>query len=108
MQELVSTANAIVLTGLAIQLLFFLCFLALIVYLHVGSGCRLVEVPALRPVFTGVYVIYACLFVRTVYRLAEYAGGATGPIATRELWFGLFESMPSESMQTPGRSCVTS
>lgn len=82
----------IALFGLAIQLVFFTAFTAMTGYLQCSRKFRLSGVPATTPLFRGMYVTIALLFVRNVYRVAEFASGIDNYLVANEWVFYVFDA----------------
>lgn len=90
--------QAITLIGLCVQLFFFAAFTAIAIYVYKS---RHYDYQLLAPnthhdpkrrVMTCLFVTIALLYVRSIYRVAEYATGYDGPIATAEWAFYVFDS----------------
>ncbi|CAO3620453.1 unnamed protein product [Cunninghamella blakesleeana] len=92
--------QTIVLFGLGIQLFFLACFtvIALIVYRRPSFDYQLIDIRTMMAIPSPKKKIMVCLFVttgllyvRSIYRFAEYATGFDGPIARREWAFLVFD-----------------
>ncbi|KAI9682299.1 MAG: hypothetical protein M1817_000353 [Caeruleum heppii] len=86
-----TTANNILLVGLAVQVFSFTCFLAL--YLAFLVRARKV-IGALWPFILSLTVAILLLFLRTCFRCAETAQGLGGYLSSREVFFGCLEFAP--------------
>lgn len=87
---------AITLVGLCAQLVFFTCFAWITHYVHRRPEYTYqvegMENPKKNLVFCLVITL-AFLYVRSIYRIAEYATGYGGPIAKLEWAFYLFDTL---------------
>ncbi|KUJ19892.1 RTA1-domain-containing protein [Mollisia scopiformis] len=97
-QEDPTTANNILLAGLAIQSFAFLIFLLLLVVIIVTilkDGEMRETINRKRSPFLGVLLVASVLvFLRTVFRLVETAEGIFGYLSTHEAFFGALEFAP--------------
>jgi hypothetical protein len=87
---------AVTLVGLALQLVFFASFAAITVYIHRNNGYAY-EVPGRKnpknSMIRCLYVTIFFLYIRSIYRVAEYASGYSGPIARLEWAFYVFDCL---------------
>ncbi|SAM09813.1 hypothetical protein [Absidia glauca] len=90
--------QVITLIGLCVQLFFFAAFTAIAIYVYRSHhyDYQLLAMnthhnPKKR-VMTCLFVTIVLLYVRSIYRVAEYATGYDGPIATAEWAFYVFDS----------------
>ncbi|KAG2201082.1 hypothetical protein INT47_010834 [Mucor saturninus] len=88
--------QAITLIGLALQLVFLACFAAITVYVqnspkynYYVAGC---ENPKKKLVFS-LYVTISLIYVRSIYRVVEYAYGYTGPVVRAEWALYVFDTL---------------
>ncbi|CEP12462.1 hypothetical protein [Parasitella parasitica] len=87
---------AVTLVGLALQLFFFACFAAITFYVqrnpqyqyHVHG-----QLNAKNRLILCLYVTIALIYIRSIYRVAEYATGYGGPIARLEWAFYVFDTI---------------
>ncbi|KAG2201057.1 hypothetical protein INT47_010809 [Mucor saturninus] len=87
---------AITLVGLGTQLFFFAAFAGITVYVHRRPeyNYHVEGSPnAKRNLVYCLYVTIALLYIRSIYRVAEYATGYSGPIARLEWAFYVFDSL---------------
>lgn len=103
LQSSISTRNigsTITLVGLSIQLFFFASFTCIAIYVHrsprfdyqlLSSSSATVTTPK-RKVMICLFSTIVLLYIRSIYRVAEYAMGYDGPIATAEWAFYVFDS----------------
>ncbi|KAI8086796.1 RTA1 like protein-domain-containing protein [Halteromyces radiatus] len=85
----------IALFGLAIQLVFFGCFTMIAIYVHRQPrfDYQLVNKNhAKKKVMLCLFITIALLYIRSIYRVAEFAMGYDGPIATAEWAFYTFDT----------------
>jgi len=85
---------AIVLVGLAVQLIFFTGFTWITYRVATQDEYLLKFVPAVRPVFVGLAITIFFLYVRNVYRVVEFASGNSSYVDDNEWTFGVFETLP--------------
>ncbi|KAH7162030.1 RTA1 like protein-domain-containing protein [Dactylonectria estremocensis] len=87
----------IILVGLAIQIIFFGLFIAVISFFHL----RIVRQPTTASFETTlpwkryIFVLYAAsllIMVRSIFRVAEFAGGATSSLQTKEAYLYCLDS----------------
>ncbi|EKD14845.1 uncharacterized protein L3040_003937 [Drepanopeziza brunnea f. sp. 'multigermtubi'] len=91
-----TTANNILLAGLAVQTAAFFVFLGLLAFATAAIyRDRRVARKAKRSPFLGVLVVASVLiFVRTIFRLAETAQGVFGYLSSDERYFAVLEFVP--------------
>lgn len=93
-----STANNILLSGLAIQTFAFAIFLVLltiVIYAICGDGESIGRLRSSKSPFLGVLMISSLLvFVRTIFRLVETSQGVFGHLSTHEGYFTALEFAP--------------
>ncbi|KAI9794006.1 MAG: hypothetical protein M1816_006631 [Peltula sp. TS41687] len=87
-----TTANNILLAGLAFQVFTFLVFLVLLVLFLYRA--RKVVTAALMPFSAALLVATCLIYLRTCFRLAETAEGLGGTLSTHEVFFGCLEFAP--------------
>jgi len=87
-----NTGRGLVVAGLVLQLCFFSMFAYIVFVLRTRDEYVLKFVPALRPVFMGEALTIALLYVRNIYRVAEFAGGNDSYVATNEWMYIAFEA----------------
>lgn len=88
--------QAITLTGLALQLVFLACFAAITIYVqnspryhyHV-EGCKNPK----KKLFFCLYVTIGLIYIRSIYRVVEYAYGYTGPVVRAEWALYTFDTL---------------
>lgn len=86
----------ITIVGLVIQLFFFGCFAFVCVYLHRRPQYNYTVEGVSKPkekLLFSLYVTIALIYVRSIYRFAEYVDGYTGAIATAEWALYVFDSL---------------
>ncbi|KAI7907993.1 RTA1 like protein-domain-containing protein [Cokeromyces recurvatus] len=86
----------VTLIGLAVQLIFFGCFAAITVYVHRHSRYNYYVENSTNPkknLILCLYVTIVLLYIRSIYRVAEYATGYGGPIARLEWAFYVFDTI---------------
>lgn len=71
-QSQIRLGCGITLAGLAAQLLFFICFTALAIWTHRHPKNGLRGRPQTRKLFIGLYWAMACLYIRNIFRFAEF------------------------------------
>jgi hypothetical protein len=89
-----NAGKALTLVSLSIQLVFFSCFTWITIRAAFGRKWKLFSLPSLRFVFIGLWLTLLFLFIRNIFRLAEYASGETGYLQTNEWPFYIFEFLP--------------
>lgn len=92
-----TTANNILLAGLAVQTFTFLVFIVLLTVFTVSLSRSEVFGPRLggkRPFFLALFAASGWVWLRTIFRLAETSEGVLGYLSTHEVYFGVFEFMP--------------
>ncbi|KAJ2440757.1 hypothetical protein IWW46_003821, partial [Coemansia sp. RSA 2440] len=97
--DLADTGKWICFTGLAIQLAFLTSFIAIIVIVQRNRLCTVDKSPrdedcvqAKKQLMKIMFVTTALLYVRTVYRLIEFADGYGGKIYSAEWAFWVFDT----------------
>ncbi|KAJ1948808.1 hypothetical protein EC988_005023, partial [Linderina pennispora] len=103
MQATESTRNAgkyIALFGLAVQLIFFACFLAITIYVQrsaayvVSAGPKdMTDKGAKIKLMRVIIATTILLYVRSIYRVAEFADGYGGKIYSAEWAFYVFDCL---------------
>ncbi|KAJ1567069.1 hypothetical protein HK405_007298 [Cladochytrium tenue] len=104
--EMVNMGNWILIGGLLVQILSFSCFLALCVVFYrrasraePGRTQAVAAVPTSqvnprwRALFLALMVGSACVMIRSVFRVIEFAKGFDGPIATNEIYMYIFDTI---------------
>lgn len=81
--------RATILGGLAIQVIFFTAFVYTLLAISVFPAHGLNKVSSLRGVFWGLWMTTICIYIRNVYRLAEFS---TTAVMSVEWAFYVFES----------------
>lgn len=98
-QKDVNKANYIIVSGLAIQILFFGFFIVVTTVFHGWMrGRPSHRSQAIRAPWQGLlcalYISSAIVLIRSVYRVAEYAQGSNGELQKKEFWLYIFDSLP--------------
>lgn len=91
-----SIGNVVTLLGLGTQLFFFASFATILVYVHRSPkyNYHVEGSPnAKRNLVFCLYATIGLLYIRSIYRIAEYATGYSGPIARLEWAFYAFDSL---------------
>ncbi|KAL2858488.1 RTA1 like protein-domain-containing protein [Aspergillus pseudoustus] len=91
----VTTGEHIIIAGLVIQLLFFSLFVTTSVKFHLGLQ-RSLSCKASLPWKRHMYALYsgsALIFVRSLFRLIEYAQGNGGYLVSHEVYLYLFDAL---------------
>ncbi|KAI8344877.1 RTA1 like protein-domain-containing protein [Choanephora cucurbitarum] len=93
--DLYQTGRVITLIGLALQLVFFACYGCITIYVHRSpQEYHVAHQPnAKRRLIFCLYVTIILLYIRSIYRVAEYASGYDGVIATTEWAFYVFDTL---------------
>ena len=86
-----TTAQALLIVGLILQLFFFTCFTAITIYLNLNKKYGLHGVKQYQPVFICLYVTIVLMYIRSIFRLIEFIDGWRGPIASNEVYFYVFD-----------------
>ncbi|KAL4904639.1 hypothetical protein BDW74DRAFT_168252 [Aspergillus multicolor] len=97
----VQTGEKIIIGGLVIQLLFFSVFVYTAVRFHVGLKRRGTSSPAFsgkalppwRRHMRALYIGSGLIFVRSLFRLVEYAQGNGGYLVSHEVYLYLFDAV---------------
>lgn len=84
----------LLLAGLGLQLVFFSAFFALIVVTHTHAYFGFRGDKAFRPVFVCLYATTMLLRLRDLFRIAEFAQGYGGDVATREAYLYVLDFLP--------------
>lgn len=85
----INLGENIILAGLIIQILFFGVFMIVTVVVH----RRIAGFATRRPTFFYVlYAVSAFIMVRSIFRVAEYAGGSTGTLQSSEVYIYIFDA----------------
>lgn len=96
-EESVSLGNKIILTGLVLQVLFFVFFVVVASVFHMRINrsptekSAILEVPWARYLWI-LYSASALIVVRCVFRIAEYAGGQEGVLLSTEMYMYIFDA----------------
>ena len=96
MEKYNNMGRVITLVGLALQLGFFASFIGITIYIHHAPKYDYYvegQPSAKRNMIRVLYVTMALLYIRSIYRVAEYASGYAGPIATSEWAFYVFDTL---------------
>ena len=86
-----NTAKALLIIGLILQLIFFTCFTTLTLYINLKRKYGLRGVKAFHPIFFCLYSTIGLMYIRSIFRLIEFAGGWFGYVATHESYFYCFD-----------------
>ncbi|KAG8528270.1 uncharacterized protein KY384_007187 [Bacidia gigantensis] len=89
-----TTANNILLAGLAVQTFCFVIFLLLFALFTHGVINSKLEVYRKRPFIIALAVASALVCLRTIFRLVETSQGVFSYLSTHEVFFGSLEFMP--------------
>lgn len=84
----------LLLAGLGLQLVFFSAFFALIVVTQTHPYFGFRGDKAFRPVFICLYATTMLLRLRDLFRIAEFAQGYGGDVATREAYLYVLDFLP--------------
>ncbi|CAK7221264.1 hypothetical protein SCUCBS95973_004435 [Sporothrix curviconia] len=90
-EDKIKLGQNIILVGLILQILFFGVFMLVTVVVH----RRIAGFAQARSSLTFFYVLYgasALIMVRSVFRVAEYATGAGGPLQASEVYIYIFDA----------------
>ena len=95
-QSTQSMGKAIVLTGLAVQITFFLVFLStsILIYrrLRDNPTAKSLTAPWKKHVY-ALYFASLLISIRSIFRVAEFAGGHEGTLMTHEVYLYLFDAV---------------
>ncbi|KAI8371039.1 RTA1 like protein-domain-containing protein [Blakeslea trispora] len=94
--SLYQTGRVITLIGLSLQLVFFACYGCITVYVHRSARYQyhVAHQPdAKRRLMFCLYATIVLLYIRSIYRVAEYASGYGGAIASSEWAFYVFDTL---------------
>ncbi|CEP12463.1 hypothetical protein [Parasitella parasitica] len=94
--EKAALGKTITLVGLIIQLFFFASFAFITIHVHRSPKYQYSVVGQANPkgkLSLCLYITLFLLYVRSIYRIAEYAGGYDGVIATTEWAFYVFDTL---------------
>lgn len=86
-----NSAKALLIVGLILQLFFFTCFTGITTYINLNKKYGLRGVKQYQPIFICLYVTIALMYIRSIFRLIEFADGWYGSIATNEVYFYIFD-----------------
>ena len=86
-----TSAKALLIIGLILQLFFFTCFTGITIYINLNKKYGLRGVKQYKPIFICLYVTIALMYIRSIFRLIEFTDGWYGPIATNEVYFYIFD-----------------
>lgn len=97
--QVTSSANLgriLTIIGLAIQLVFLACYGFILV--HIGRNSAYDyhaegQTNPKKPLIRCLFITLILLYIRSIYRFAEYAAGYDGPIATAEWAFYVFDGL---------------
>ncbi|KAK4518593.1 Exopolyphosphatase [Mucor velutinosus] len=87
---------AVTLVGLALQLFFFACFAGITFYVQRNPNYQYYvegQPNAKKRLILCLYVTIGLIYIRSIYRVAEYATGYGGPIAKLEWAFYVFDTI---------------
>ncbi|KAL3148413.1 hypothetical protein ABBQ38_013868 [Trebouxia sp. C0009 RCD-2024] len=82
-----NSAKALLIVGLILQLFFFTCFTGITIYINLNKKYGLRGIKQCQPIFICLYVTIALMYIRSIFRLIEFADGWYGPIASNEVYF---------------------
>lgn len=93
----VTRGNNIILGGLVIQVLFFGFFIIVAANFHlrirgVPTGTSAANQVPWQRYLVVLYAASLLIIVRCVFRIAEYAGGQTGPLLSTEVYLYIFDA----------------
>lgn len=88
-----TTANNILLAGLAFQVFTFLVFIILLA-LFLWQSRKVTMMTVKRSFIIALVVATLAIYLRTCFRLAETAEGVMGYLSTHEIFFGCLEFAP--------------
>lgn len=94
--EMAAMGKTITLVGLIVQLFFFASFALITIHVHRSPKYQYTVVGQTNPkrnLSICLYITLILLYVRSIYRIAEYAGGYDGVIATTEWAFYVFDTL---------------
>lgn len=86
--------NNLAIFGLALQMVFFGLFVALLLYVTFYKSFNLRFAKSLHYILVQLFGTTILLFVRNLYRLLEFSTGLDGPVMSREWIFYTFETLP--------------
>lgn len=102
--QVTSSANIgriMTIAGLAIQLFFLACYGYILIHIGRNSAFNYRtqgQTNPKKPLVRCLFITLVLLYIRSVYRFAEYAAGYDGPIATAEWAFYVFDGLVIASM----------
>jgi hypothetical protein len=94
--EKANLGKTITLIGLIVQLFFFASFAFITMHVHRSPKYQYSVVGQTNPkrnLSICLYITLILLYIRSIYRIAEYAGGFDGPIASTEWAFYVFDTL---------------
>ncbi|CAO3620767.1 unnamed protein product [Mucor fragilis] len=94
--EKAALGKTITLIGLIVQLFFFGSFAFITIHVHRSPKYQYTVIGQTNPkrkLSICLYITLILLYVRSIYRIAEYAGGYDGVIATTEWAFYVFDTL---------------
>jgi hypothetical protein len=94
--DMSNIGKTITLIGLAVQLFFFAFFAYVTFYVHHNAKYQYHVEGQINPknkLIKCLYVTIALIYIRSIYRIAEYATGYDGVIASTEWAFYVFDSL---------------
>lgn len=94
--DMARIGKTITLIGLSVQLFFFASFAAITVHVHRSPEYQYQVQGQTNPkgkLARCLYITLVLLYIRSIYRVAEYAGGFDGPIASAEWAFYVFDTL---------------
>jgi hypothetical protein len=92
-EAMVTFGQTLARTGLAIQLVFFVSFMAIARHICTEKRFGVAATPSLAPVVNCIAVTTFFIFVRNVFRMAEFSLGLDSPLVTHELAFAMMETL---------------
>ncbi|KAK9861805.1 hypothetical protein WJX84_011669, partial [Apatococcus fuscideae] len=87
-----NTGRIMLIVGLAALVLVIIFFLGTLIFVSTSQTYR-INVPALRPVYLGLYLTVGLLLIRNIFRLIEFSQGWYGYIAVHEVYFYVFDAL---------------
>ena len=85
------TAKALLIVGLILQLLFFIFFTCITLYINLKTRYGLTHVKEFGPIFFCLYSTIGFMYILTNFRLIEFSNGWYGYVATQGSFFYCFD-----------------
>ncbi|KAI9483112.1 MAG: RTA1 like protein-domain-containing protein [Benjaminiella poitrasii] len=95
-EHMSNIGRSITLFGLSVQLIFFACFALIIIHIYRNPKYDYTVENELNPKRTlsiCLIITLVLLYIRSIYRIAEYADGFAGSIASAEWAFYVFDTL---------------